>query len=275
MDIIAAIIFFIYVIIIFIKIHKLDEKFLKEKIKDELKKTSVIRKRMPLKNKLKEVKCMRRKAKSKTTSKTMTIKHLNRNKTSSGDQIQSQGEESPNKESSSPIRLLKYVSHTQGNNNSYFSPFSSKDEFCNENPRMTSRSDELKLTFESPKDKRLKKVFSIQLHPLKMTTLDNDLNQGVLHSDNDKLPKKAKSLVFFNSLSDTIQCNSKSKSMSIPIVPWRSEREMNTTESCDVSIHLKESVAEIPNLGLIECASPKGKRSIKYTHKQGNKPKPL
>ena len=272
MNIIATITFFIYIIIIFIRIHKLDEKVLKEKIKDELKKTNVIRKRMPLKNKLKEVKCMRRKARSKTTSTTMTIKHLNNNKTISGNKIQSQGEDSPKKEIPSPIRLLKYVSHTEGNNDSYFSP---KDEFYNENPRLTSRSDEIKLTLESPKDKKSKKEFSIQLLSIKMTTIDNDLNHGILHSEEkDKTAEKTNNFFSINS-SNRTKCNAIENLMVGPRALQKAYGKINPNESCEVSLHSKESVANMPNFGLIECASPRRKRPINFSHQQGKKPKTL
>jgi len=156
LDVIAGIIFFVYVIINAVRINYLDESSLKKQVKEGLKsKGSIKRKRSTLPINTKN-----------------SAKQIKKNKVSRKSHKQQKKSKNHIKEIASPTRLVKVISCTEGNNDSPLSP----DELLfKENPQMTSRSDEIKITFESPKDKKSKKTFSITLHSIPTAKTQNDL----------------------------------------------------------------------------------------------------
>ena len=241
LNIIAGIIFFVYLILIAVRINYLNEAILKDRVKEGLKrKGSIKRKRstLPLNTK-------------------NSTKQVKKNKVSRKSQKQQKKSKNHIKESVSPTRLVKVIPYTEGNNDSPLSP----DELLfKEDPRITSRSDEIKITFESPKDKRSnKKTFSITLHSIPTAKTQNDLPQVNPSSKNDEMSEVSKRLFSIDSPLDQEKRGSNLKST---LNSQNKEQEVGENESCEVSAHLKESTANLPNLSVIEVASPKRKTEL-------------
>ena len=237
-------------IIIAVRINYLDESNLKKQVKEGLKsKGSIKRKRSTLPINIKN-----------------NAKQIRKNKVTRKNKKQLQKDENLKKENSSPTYFTKTISRTEGNNDSPLSP----DELLfKEDPWITSRSDEIKITFESPKDKKSKKTFSITLHSIPTAKTQNDLPQVNPSSKNDGMSEVSRRLFSIDSPLDQGKRNSNLKST---LISQNKEQEVDENESCEVSAHLKESTANLPNLSVIEVASPRRKTELVLPKEQ--KPTP-
>ena len=244
-----------------IRLRSIEEKTLKEQIKQILKKGSILRKRTtlttttyntePISPKTpKSSKKLRRKKRLSNKNQVKQI-DININTKNTESPLRSETNHSPDRLCSSPNNLVKSISRTEGNNNS---PSSPNDCYLVESPRITSRSDEIKLTLESPKRKRSSGTkFSIKLHSIPINT-SFDLTSPKSEQETSRPLFSINSPTILSKRdSNSTQTQSKIKSL-------QSEKEEKGNESCEISVYLKESVANIPNLSSIENASPKPRR---------------
>jgi len=257
----AGIIFFGYVVFAIIRLRSIEEKTLKEQIKQILKKGSILRKRTtlttttyntePISPKTpKSSKKLRRKKKLSMKNQVKQI-DININTKNTESPLRSESNHSPNKLCSSPNNLVKSLSHTEGNNDS---PLSQDEHFFDDSPRITSRSDEIKITLDSPKRKRSSaSKFSIKLYSIPMTS---SLELTSPKSE----PESSRPLFSINSPTILSKRDSNSTQTQNKIKSLRSEKEEIGNESCEISVYLKESVANVPNFSSIKNASPKSKK---------------
>jgi len=171
LNVIAVLVFFSNVIFFLFRLRKLDENTLKNQIKKELQMKGLRRKRtfstteIPTSSKI--PKPFRRKP-SPLKISTKFTKPITDNPTTQLLEIDTL---KTLKELPSPTHLLRHISHTAGNDNSPFSP---------DDPRITSRSDEMKITLESPQEKMSKKIFPISQFSRSKMSLMNASTREIL-----------------------------------------------------------------------------------------------